>query len=78
MAANRLRLCWRAIGIASSSVMLVGLVLCPNAGLASAYASIAVTTTLEPIFWSSATLFKGSLGFRKLVAVFRNPDVKRR
>src|SRR5580700_5297655 len=71
-------LCWSAIWIASSSVMLVGPVLWANAELISARASTRVKTTDTPNFRSNTGLFKGRLRFWKLIAISRDPDIKRR
>src|ERR1039458_1611962 len=71
-------LCGSAIWIASSSVMLVGPVLWANAGLASAHDRSAARTALPRTFRKRPKLFKGCLRFWKLIAISRDPDIKRR
>src|SRR5271165_1202139 len=75
-AASMLWLCWRAIWMASSSVILVGPEPWLDAELASANARVTVATTRAPIFPKNTGLFKGGLRFRKLIAISCDPDIK--
>src|ERR1700727_1465510 len=63
--------------MASSSVITVGPVLWPIERGINAQTSTTVTTALAPIFRSSLSLFKSGLRFRKLIAVSRDPHIKR-
>src|ERR1700691_2985468 len=78
MIANMLWLCWSAIWIALSSVILVGPLLWQNAEPINAHASTEGTINPAPNFRSNAKLFKGGLRYRKLIAISRDPDIKRR